>query len=385
MAKRILAMILMLVLAMPFFAVSEGNEALFNEIWNYTMFIDRLLEDEISAIMYFDKFYESRAHEDLLIAKAAIHAAYKDALSLEAPQFSMTEEECLHYMDAGVEIEALLLSVEEAETARTSTLLFFENLIDTIETEIYFQPALENLKEQLTYYARDTVYEARNIAYMVNYLLLQLGGGDKTDAFWQSLKENTTVVKKHMDTFTTDIEALITMSGENIDQIEQNIDKINVLIEGFGDYMLNITLEASESGDMTIFKKNRTEIIGEPVVFPMPQFILPSDAEYTYIFSEPGTEELYVISAGSEITSAPDRIKITAKGITLDDIQEYLDYLTILEYNPAYEFALEDGVDTLYLMAEKGDGTLMIIWNESETIVYLMPPAVSLVPYIYWK
>ena len=50
-----------------------------------------------------------------------------------------------------------------------------------------------------------------------------------------------------------------------------------------------------------------------------------------------------------------------------------------------YEFATEDDEITLYVMAEKGESTLMIIWNESETIVYLMPPAVSLVPYIYWK
>mgnify|MGYP003544922362 CR=1 FL=1 len=46
MAKRILAMILVLVLATPFFAVSEGNDPIFNELWNYIMFTDRLLRIE---------------------------------------------------------------------------------------------------------------------------------------------------------------------------------------------------------------------------------------------------------------------------------------------------------------------------------------------------
>ncbi len=385
MTKKILAMILVFVLAMPFFAVSEGNDPIFNELWNYIMFVDRLLEDEIYASMYFDKFYESRTHEDLLIAKAAIHAAYKEVQKLEIPVFSMTEDECLRYMDEGVEIEALLLSYEEANTMKESTVLFFMNLINTIEAEIYFEPALENLKEQLAHYERDVVYEARNLVYMTNYLLLQLKNEDGIDAFWQSVKENTTIVKSDMDAFNTDIEALISLGGENTDRLELNLDELNVLKEGFGDYMLNITIEASEIGDLSIFKQNRTEIIGETQVFPMPWWLFPTDAEYTYIFSRPGTDELFLMAAGSKITSAPDRIKITLEALTLDDIQEYLDSLTILEYNATYEFALEDGVDTLYLMAEKGDGTLMLIWNESETILYLMPPAVSLVPQMYWK
>lgn len=385
MAKRILAMILVLVLATPFFAVSEGNDPIFNELWNYIMFTDRLLEDEIFASMYFQKFYESRTQEDLLIAKAAIHSAYREVQKLEVPEFSMTEDECLRYMDEGVEIEALLLSYEKADTMKESSLLFFVNLIDSIEADVCFEPALVNLKEQLSHYERDTVYEARNLVYMVNYLLLQLKNEDEINAFWQAVKENTTIVKSHMDAFNTDIEAVISLGGENLDRLELNLDELNVLKEGFNDYLLDITIKAAETGDLSIFKQNRTEIIGETQVFPMPEWRLPSEMEYTYIFSEPGTDNLYIHAMGNKITSAPDRIKITIDGITIDEISDYIDSLSILEYNPIYEFKTNENEISLYVLAEKGGSELMIIWNEKETIVYLMPPAASLVPYMYWK
>ena len=385
MAKKILAMILVLVLATPFFAVSEGNDPIFNELWNYIMFTDRLLEDEIFASMYFQKFYESRTQEDLLISKAAIHSAYREVQKLDVPEFSMTEDECLRYMDEGVEIEALLLSYEKADTMKESSLLFFVNLIDSIEADVYFEPALINLKEQLSHYERDTVYEARNLVYMVNYLLLQLKNEDEINAFWQAVKENTTIVKSHMDAFNTDIEAVISLGGENLDRLELNLDELNVLKEGFNDYLLDITLEAAETGDLSIFKQNRTEIIGETQVFPMPEWRLPSEMEYTYIFSEPGTDNLYIHAMGTKITSAPDRIKITIDGITIDEISDYIDSLSILEYNPIYEFETNENEISLYVLAEKGGSELMIIWNEKETIVYLMPPSASLVPYMYWK
>ena len=106
------------------------------------------------------------------------------------------------------------------------------------------------------------------------------------------------------------------------------------------------------------------------------------DVTIQYAFKRENSE---VSISGNEITSAPDRVKITIDDITFDEISEYVDSLSILEYNPVYEFDTEDDEITLYVMAEKGESTLMIIWNESETILYLMPPAASLVPYMYWK
>ena len=219
---------------------------------------------------------------------------------------------------------------------------------------------------------------------MTNYLLLQLKNGGNTDAFWNDIKESTAVLKGEMDVFYEDMTEVAKMAGTNLDQMEDNIDSIEVL-GGFEDYFLNITIEAAETGDLSVFMSNRTEIIGETQVFPMPEWCLPTEMEYTYIFSEPGTDNLYVYTMGNEITSAPDRIKITANGITLDDIQIYLDSLYYLEYNPVYEFVTEGDVVNLYLMAEKGESSLMVIWNENETVLYLMPPAASLVPYMYWK
>jgi len=368
----------------PFSAFSEGNDAIFNELGDFLLYADRLLEDELFSIKYVEQFDQTRTQDDLLIARCAVQSALREIENMSPPRMSMTDDVYFSYMLEGAEVEALSLLYENLAVIRDEKINVLFNVYETLLTDVYFEPALDNLMKEITLHRLDIEYDARDYVLMTNYLLLQLKNGGNTEAFWNYIRENTTVLKGEMDVFYTDMKEVAKMAGENLDKMEDNIDSIKVL-GGFEEFMLKITIEAAETNDLSIFKNNRTEIIGETQVFPMPEWSLASDMEYTYIFSEPGTENLYVHTMGNEITAAPDRIKITAKGITIDDMQIYLDSLYYLEYNPVYEFVTEDSVINLYLMAEKGESQLMVIWNESETIIYLMPPAASLVPYMYWK
>ncbi len=384
MKKKLFVLILVFCMMIPVFAHSEGNNAIFNELGNFLLYTDRLLEDELFAIRYVEQFDKTRTQDDLLIARCAVQSALQEIEAMEIPQMSMTDDEYFSYMLKGAEVEALSLLYENLEVIRDEKINVLTGMYETILADVYFEPALDNLMKEISLHRMDIQYDARDCVLMTNYLLLQLKNGGNTDAFWNDIKESTAVLKGEMDVFYEDMTEVAKMAGTNLDQMEDNIDSIEVL-GGFEDYFLNITIEAAETGDLSVFMSNRTEIIGETQVFPMPEWCLPTEMEYTYIFSEPGTDNLYVYTMGNEITSAPDRIKITANGITLDDIQIYLDSLYYLEYNPVYEFVTEGDVVNLYLMAEKGESSLMVIWNENETVLYLMPPAASLVPYMYWK
>lgn len=384
MIKRILALIMIFCMLVPFGVFSEGNDAIFNELGNFLLYTDRLLEDELFAIRYVEQFDKTRTQDDLLIARCAVQSALQEIEAMEIPQMSMTDDEYFSYMLKGAEVEALSLLYENLEVIRDEKINVLTGMYETILADVYFEPALDNLMKEISLHRMDIQYDARDCVLMTNYLLLQLKNGGNTDAFWNGIKESTAVLKGEMDVFYEDMTEVAKMAGTNLDQMEDNIDSIEVL-GGFEDYFLNITIEAAETGDLSVFMNNRTEIIGETQVFPMPEWSLPTEMEYTYIFSEPGTDNLFVHTMGNEITSAPDRIKITANGITIDDIQIYLDSLYYLEYNPVYEFVTEGDVVNLYLMAEKGESSLMLIWNENETILHLMPPAASLVPYMYWK
>lgn len=384
MKKKLFVLILVFCMMIPVFAHSEGNDAIFNELGNFLLYTDRLLEDELFAIRYVEQFDKTRTQDDLLIARCAVQSALQEIEAMEIPQMSMTDDEYFSYMLKGAEVEALSLLYENLEVIRDEKINVLTGMYETILADVYFEPAFDNLMKEISLHRMDIQYDARDCVLMTNYLLLQLKNGGNTDAFWNVIKESTAVLKGEMDVFYEDMTKVSKMAGTNLDQMEDNIDSIEVL-GGFEDYFLNITIEAAETGDLSVFMSNRTEIIGETQVFPMPEWCLPTEMEYTYIFSEPGTDNLYVYTMGNEITSAPDRIKITANGITIDDIQIYLDSLYYLEYNPVYEFVTEGDVVNLYLMAEKGESSLMVIWNENETVLYLMPPAASLVPYMYWK
>lgn len=384
MIKRILALIMIFCMLVPFGVFSEGNDAIFNELGNFLLYTDRLLEDELFAIGYVEQFDKTRTQDDLLIARCAVQSALQEIETMEIPQMSMTDDQYFSYMLEGAEVEALSLLYENLEVIRDEKINVLTGMYETMLADVYFEPALDNLMKEIPLHRMDIQYDARDCVLMTNYLLLQLKNGGNTDAFWNGIKESTAVLKGEMDVFYEDMTKVSKMAGTNLDQMEDNIDSIEVL-GGFEDYFLNITIEAAETGDLSVFKNNRTEIIGETQVFPMPEWCLPTEMEYTYIFSEPGTDNLFVHTMGNEITSAPDRIKITVNGITIDDIQIYLDSLIYLEYNPVYEFVTEGNVVNLYLMAEKGESSLMVIWNENETVLYLMPPAASLVPYMYWK
>ncbi len=384
MKKKLFVLILVFCMMIPVFAHSEGNDAIFNELGNFLLYTDRLLEDELFAIGYVEQFDKTRTQDDLLIARCALESALREIEAMEIPQMSMTDDEYFSYMLKGAEVEALSLLYENLEVIRDEKINVLTGMYETILADVYFEPALDNLMKKISLHRMDIQYDARDCVLMTNYLLLQLKNGGNTDAFWNDIKESTAVLKGEMDVFYEDMTEVAKMAGTNLDQMEDNIDSIEVL-GGFEDYFLNITIEAAETGDLSVFMNNRTEIIGETQVFPMPEWCLPTEMEYTYIFSEHGTDKLFVHTMGNEIPSAPDRIKITANGITIDDIQIYLDSLYYLEYNPVYEFVTEGDVVNLYLMAEKGESSLMVIWNENETVLYLMPPAASLVPYMYWK
>lgn len=383
--KRITALVAVLFLLAPVFSLAEDqSDAVYTELGNYLLYYDRLLEDALFAIGYVEKFNESRTQDDLMIARCAVQSALREIRNMELPEMSMTDDEYFEYMLKGVEIESLALLYENLSVVRDEKIRFLLNLTHDMTADIYFEPALDNLIQQLALYRQNIWHDARDLVYMANYLLNQIGG-DMSQKFWDVIIRDSVVIKDEMDVFYTSQEELARLTSENLDLLSENIDALQSLSEGFDEYFYNVTLEAAEAGDVSVFKNNRTDIIGETQVFPMPEWRLPSEMNYTYIFSEPETGDLYVHSMGNEITSAPDRVKITIDDITIDEISEYVDSLSILEYNPVYEFETEDDEITLYVMAEKGESTLMIIWNERETILYLMPPAASFVPYMYWK
>ncbi|MBQ1255736.1 MAG: hypothetical protein IIX93_00465, partial [Clostridia bacterium] len=76
--KKILALILVFCAMIPLFAYSEGNDAIFNELGNYLLYADRLLEDELFAIQYVEKFNRTRTQDDLLIARCAVQSALRE-------------------------------------------------------------------------------------------------------------------------------------------------------------------------------------------------------------------------------------------------------------------------------------------------------------------
>lgn len=388
MKKKLFVLILVFCMMIPVFAHSEGNDAIFNELGNFLLYTDRLLEDELFAIGYVEQFDKTRTQDDLLIARCALESALREIETMEIPQMSMTDDQYFSYMLKGAEVEALSLLYENLEVIRDEKINVLTGMYETILADVYFEPALDNLMKEIPLHRMDIQYDARDCVFMTNYLLLQLKNGGNTDAFWNVIRESTAVLKGEMDEFYEDMTKVSKMAGTNLDQMEDNIDSIEVL-GGFEDYFLNITIEAAETGDLSVFKNNRTEIIGETQVFPMPEWCLPTEMEYTYIFSEPGTENLFIHSMGNEITFAPDRIKITVSDISFDDMLIYLESLIGLEYNVQHELASENNEIKLYVIAEKGESSLNIIWTENtagtETVIYLMPPAASLVPYMYWK
>ncbi len=384
MIKRSLALILVLMLAIPFFGLSEGNDAIFNELGNYLLYVDCLLEDECFALRYIEKFNETRTQDDLLIARAAIQSALREIENMEMPQMTMTEDEYFSYMLAGAEVEALALLYEELAILRNEKIYRLKGMYETMLTDVYFEPALENLMEEAPLVRLHNQYYARDMAYMTNYLLIQLKDGGKIDAFWDVIRESTCVMKDEMGTFYTDLDEIACLAGKNLDEMGANIEKMEVL-GGFSEYLLDLTLEAIEKNDLSVFKNNRTEIIGEPEVFPMPEWCLPTDMKYTYVFSDPETGNLFVHRMGDEIPSVPYQIRVKASDVTINDIQIYLDSLVLLEYNPYYEFS--EGADeiALYLSAEKNGGLIEILWSETETNLFFLTQSASLVPYIYWK
>jgi len=382
--KRIFSFVLAvcLLLSLPAFA-GAATDAFYATLGDYILYYDRVLEDELWAYKYAEKFNSDRTYDNLNIARVAVQSAMREISSMEAPVYAIGDTETIDMMMSGLEADALMYTLDEIGILREEKVIRLQAVFETLINDVYYQPMLDNLMEKIALYRQDIRLDAISTVHFMNYLLVQAGDKEKAEAFWESVRGQTKVVSEYMDEYLTDAMTIAEAEDLLLDEAAACGDELQKLI-GFGDVYILLMEEAVQTGDTSLFIEGRTEIKGEYEVFPEAWWMAPEMGEYLFIFSQPGTDNLYVHSMGNEIERAPDRIKMTFTGVSGTDAVDYIKLLLNAGFSAAYELVKEEDGEKLYIQADKGASTLTVIWSEKETIVYLMPPAAMMMPLLYY-
>lgn len=370
-------MILALVFV-PCAQCEQTSERLYDELGNYLHFADRIYEDQLWVISYAEKFLETREFEDLLKARAAAQAAIRELSGMQAPVTVLMDDEYMAYVDRKLEMEAVDIAYENAAQQRDDAIVMLINIFEALMSDVYFEPLLELFQQELALERKLIEASARDEVYFSAYMLSQLGNGED---FWNYMRENLVVISRMMpESIGTEAENL-DRADENMLLIEGWVDELEVL-SGYDDYWILMMQESLETGDFSKFKSEATVIANQAPVMPLDVWMNAYDSEYLYLYSD-GEEKLYMYPAGAQITNVPDTVKITAYDVTVDEIVGYVEMLADTDCSPVYEIAEKDGVQHLYVLAQKDGAKLMIIWNAAVTDVFLTSPLVDLVPSLY--
>lgn len=382
--KRVFVIVLMVMLLMPAAYAQRDMDAFYETLGDYILYHDRLLSDELFVYDYVEAFYEERTFDNLNIARMAVQSALREIRNMEMPVFGISEEDTVDMMVAGIEADALMYTIEGVSTFCEESIIRLESLFDSLLMDVYYEPALDNLAEKIELYRQDAAMNAQSVVHLMEYLLIQVGDEDRCGEFRRKIRENTETVSGAMsDAGYDDILEIAEAENELLDRVAENIDKIQKN-SGFREVIILLLQEAVDTGDVSALISARTEIAGEYETFPEAWWMSPEMGEYLYIFPDPETEELFFHTMGNDIVCAPDRIKMTFKGVEGTDAVDYLALLMSYGIPTQHELTEEEGVQKLYVLANKGESTLMLIWSEEETFVYLSPPLAMTVPIAFY-
>lgn len=383
--KRILAAaVLIAMLIMPNAGAQINAEALYETLGNYILYYDLLLADELWAYDHIEAFYGDRTYDNLNIARAAVQSALREIRNMETPVYGISAGDSVEMMAAGIETDALVYMIEEIDVFIENRLIRLQDMFDFLIRNVYYEPALENRMERIGLYRQDVLMDAESTAHFINYLALQIGKYDDSEAFWNYIRENTTVIAEYMSVFMQDELMIAEAETDLLDKISECGAMITNNV-AFDDVLCLLWDEAAETGDTSGFLNARTRIAGEYEIIPEAWWMTPETGEYLYLFSDPETGDIFVHTMGNEIIGAPDKVRITYTGITGTDAVDYLEFLIGCGFSPLYELVNEDGKNVLYVIVNKGNSAFTMIWSEEETIVYLSSPLVMTVPVLFFE
>ena len=379
--KWIALLLAIALLSLPFLlrlqsdrALLQENKTVLREQWAYCLRAsDWIYGKMLWAFEYADAYTKENTWDNLLKARAACSAAKLSLQQVQLQGPELTQEQYLLLMRQGIEAEAVLSQFDQLETERQQNLYTLTCLEALLTEDVYLAPTAQKLSDWVENCTRTLELESQYLRLTTNYLFLQMG-----DRQWGEIPQQYPVIFSSCGSWSKDSEQLQAEGASILDEIEAQLDG-SVMYVGISEYSLALVQQALEGKEIS---PQLQPISGVPAYFPEPNWLW-DDASYSYLFSDPDTQEKRMIQPGEALTQAPEVCYIQCQGVSLEQVQEYEQLLNALDIESFGDWDEED--QSYSILAKSGESLMMVKWSQEETVLYLKKPIACLMPLLYYE
>lgn len=338
-----------------------------------------VMEDAYShmdwALDYARQFADDNSWESLQKARAASSAAKIYIQNLPLPEFTLSQEQCIRLMEAG--IEADVVQSEYLNLPAEKTLL--ENTMTSLETKLQHDVFLSANVSVLGDWV-DIQYEtikdiSEYLCLTTNYLLLQT----KNDALWNLLPEKYPGIASVRNEWYEDADLLMQNTALVFDRYQDRFVQMEELL-GTAEYTLILVQEALETGNLEYLIRELHSISGVPAYLPAPEW-LPEDASYHYFAAEHGTGENRLIQSGENLSEPPASCYISCTGISREQVEAYGAHLKTWGITSLVDWNEAEQTYQVFVILDQSQ--IVIQWTQEETVIYLTDPIACMIPHLY--
>lgn len=327
------------------------------------------------VLEYTKAYSQDNSWDSLLKARASTGAALVAIRQVELPALDLTEDEIAALLDEGVEVSALQREFEALQDWRSSMDDTASLFCYTLEDDVFMNASVEDAIPAMTeFYQEYFTLEYRYLCCFANYLLIQL---DSLDT-WQLWTEQLPCMAACADMCYQDATEVEAVTGQVLDEMEALQARTGSFL-GISEYTLEVIQETTETGNLDALRRELNEMEDVPGYFPIPEWL--PDVVNLYFVTDPQTQEKRLVTAGEELHAVPSACYISCGPIPLDDVTAYGEHLT--QWDMETYGTWNEAKDTWQLLVNSGRSTMMISWEEDETLLYLTDPIGCLIPELY--
>lgn len=329
------------------------------------------------VLEYTKAYSQDNSWDSLLKARASAGAALVAIRQAELPALDLTEDEITALIDEGVEVSALQREFEALKDWRSGMDDTASLFCYTLEDDVFMNASVETaIPAMAEFYQEYFTLEYRYLCCFANYMLLQLDAVDT----WQLWTEQLPCMAACADLCYQDATELVAVAGQVLDEMEALQAQMGSFM-GISEYTLEVTQEAVETGKLDALRRELNEMEDVPGYFPIPDWL--PDVVKLYFVTDPQAQEKHLVTAGEELSEVPSACYISCGAISLDDVTAYGEHLT--QWGMETYGTWNEEKDTWQLLVNSGRSTMMISWEEDETLLYLTDPIGCLIPELYLR
>ena len=354
--------------------LDEAEAHLLEDLTLYIYCCEKVYANAQWAFDYVKQYDNDKSWDSLQKARAAFYIAGTSVMSEEPIATSLTEENYIVLMDAGIDasfMENNDLVLQSEQSQWNQSLNVYGSIL---MNGIFFSDYWDTTKQCLDIYSELLDCSFKQLAGTAEWTIASIGNASKTEGFRKSLAELCPVTYSYMSEEIGTPEEIEAEKTENLNRMEMllTVDYEKALAAGTD--LLNKMKDENVDFFSTVEASDFIYVSDMPDFIPLPEWYIYDSVSYHW---EEDDKLLDSPLSGDTLEKAPNCIFITVENVTAESVKEYNDFL--IRYGiPCVGESDENGKYFSLLSAD--ECSISLSWENGTASMRMDGDPMSLVP-----